>query len=73
MEVNTLTEKRFCDIEEKLAYQEHVIQELNDVVYQQQKQIDRLELNFQQLVDKVKDELEAGPSESGVDERPPHY
>jgi SlyX protein len=68
-----VTEKRFCDIEEKLAYQEHIVQTLNEVIYQQQKQIDRLELTCQQLADKVKNMDETGSMESVVDEKPPHY
>ena len=37
------TEDRFIDIEIKLAHQEHIVESLNQRVYEQQQQIDKLE------------------------------
>lgn len=38
-----MTEQRFVDIETKLAHQEHLVLELNDVITKQQEKIMRLE------------------------------
>ena len=55
---------RFIDIETKLAYQEDLLQELNQVVIKMQQQIDKLELRNQMLRDNLK-QIEASlPGES---------
>jgi SlyX protein len=38
-----MTDQRFVDIETKLAHQEHLLLELNDVITKQQEKIMRLE------------------------------
>lgn len=71
-----MNEDRLVDIETKIAYQEDLVQELNDVVYRQQKQIDRLEAICRSLIDHVKALSEAAEGKPGgvvPDERPPHY
>ncbi len=35
-------EKRIIEFETKIAFQEHTLEELNDVITEQQRQIDRL-------------------------------
>lgn len=60
------------ELETKIAFLENNINELSDVVYQQQKMIDQLELKQQRLSDK----LNALANEDGidiVDQKPPHY
>ena len=68
-----MNEDRFVDIESKIAFHENTIKELNDVVCDQQKQIDRLNLTCRQLTDQIK--KMSGISSGGdlVDDRPPHY
>jgi|TARA_B110000977_G_scaffold193010_1_gene267369 SlyX protein len=64
---------RFINIETKLAYQEDLLQELNQVVIKMQQQIDKLELRNQMLRDNLK-QIEASlPSEGHPNEPPPHY
>ncbi|MDG0995877.1 MAG: SlyX family protein [Gammaproteobacteria bacterium] len=64
---------RFINIETKLAYQEDLLQELNQVVIKMQQQIDKLELRNQMLRDNLK-QIEASlPSEGHANEPPPHY
>lgn len=36
-------EKRIIELETKIAFQEHMLEELNDVITEQQRQLDRLE------------------------------
>lgn len=62
---------RLETLEFKLAHLERAVQELSDVLYRQQQQIDRvLEVN-RQLREQVED-LETRASPGGI-EIPPHY
>lgn len=66
------SEERFVDIEIKLAHQEDMVDELNQVVYRQGRQIDQLEA----LVSKLADHIRTSAQNSGsgpVNEKPPHY
>jgi len=64
---------QLIDIETKLAYQEDLLQELNQIVISMQQQIDKLELRNQMLRDNLK-QIEASlPSDSNPNEQPPHY
>jgi SlyX protein len=67
-------EDRIIELEIKLAYQEDLIQALNQVVIDHQKQLGKLEETCKLLNGKIKslilDGHESGPQ---VDERPPHY
>jgi SlyX protein len=68
-----MSEDRIIELEIKQAYQEDLIQALNQVVAEQQKQIGKLEETCKLLHDKIKS-LAYDPGQStGVDERPPHY
>lgn len=68
-----MTEQRFVDIETKLAHHEHLILELNDVITKQQEKIMRLESLCDSIVERVRSLAEVAPSDSSVDEVPPHY
>ncbi|MBL4868616.1 MAG: SlyX family protein [Pseudomonadales bacterium] len=68
-----MNDKRFEEIETKLAYQEHTIQELNDVIYQQQQQIDKLELICRRHSDTLKEFSVPMDQGKPQDEKPPHY
>ena len=68
-----MNEDRIIELEIRQAYQEDLIQALNQVVADQQKQIGKLEETCKLLHDKIKS-LALGEPHSGlVDERPPHY
>jgi len=66
-------DERLIEIETKVAYQEHTISELNDVIYRQQQQIDQLERICKALTDSVQDMAENTTSNTGGHEKPPHY
>jgi SlyX protein len=68
-----MIEERLVEIESKIAYQEDTVQELNKVIYQQQKQIDRLEAICSSLINHVRDLSEAMAESSITNEKPPHY
>lgn len=69
-----MSEERFIDLESRIAFQEHSLQELNDLVATQQKQLYDLEQFCQLLLKKVNDMPGAvSGSSSATEEKPPHY
>ena len=68
-----MTEQRFVDLETKLAHQEHLLLELNDVITKQQENIMRLEKLCDSIIERVRSLGEALPAGVNVDEKPPHY
>lgn len=68
-----MSEDRFIDIETKLAHQEQLVNELNDVLTEQQSRIMQLEQLSQSLIERVRAIAESGNGEGSGDERPPHY
>lgn len=64
-------EERFIDIEIKLAHQEDLVEELNQVVYQQSRRIDQLEAMVAKLAEHVRNNAHSGPGT--LNEKPPHY
>ncbi|MCQ8103863.1 SlyX family protein [Methylomonas sp. SURF-2] len=68
-----MNEERIIELEIRQAYQEDLLQALNSVVAEQQKQIGKLEETCKLLHDKLKSLARAEPSPGLADERPPHY
>lgn len=68
-----MNEERLVDIETKLAYQEDLIDSLNTVVSNQQRQVDELEGVCRKLVDKVMELSEELATNRVEDAPPPHY
>ena len=60
-------EKRIIEIETKIAYQDKLVDELNNVVYEQQLKIDLLEKKVLDLRKKVVDDI------NPAHQPPPHY
>ena len=69
----TMSEDRLVDIEVKLAHQEQLLIDLNEVVTGQQAKIMQLEELCGSLVDRVRSIGESMPGDGSQDERPPHY
>jgi SlyX protein len=65
------SEERFVDIEIKLAHQEDLVESLNQRVYEQQKQIDKLEAMLTALAEHVRNNAQS--NQTPLNERPPHY
>ncbi|HEY8027164.1 MAG TPA: SlyX family protein [Burkholderiaceae bacterium] len=68
-----MDEERLVDIEIKLSRSEDMLETLNQVVYEQQKKIERLEALYTALLRRVPDSAEADGQRRIEDERPPHY
>lgn len=68
-----MSEERFIDLESRLAHQDQLLNELNDVVTSQQAKIMELNRLCQSLIDRVRSMGDAAPAGDSDDERPPHY
>lgn len=66
-------DERLMNIEIKIARQEDVVDDLNKLVYQQQKKIDALELLCAALARHIQDVRDAATDRSAGNEKPPHY
>lgn len=64
---------RIIELEIKAAYQEDLLQALNNVVSRQQQQIERLEAMCRLLNERIESLSTAGRTGEIVDEVPPHY
>jgi len=69
MELN----ERIIELETKSSYQEHLIQELNEVVVEQQKQIDALQASMQRMSDYLKNNQGSQLARPDEEVPPPHY
>lgn len=65
-------ESRLAELELKFTEQSHALEELSDVVYAQQKAIDVLTLQVQQLSSKL-EAAEPGLVDAARNDKPPHY
>ena len=68
-----MSEERFVDLETRLAHQDQMLHELNDVVTDQQAKIMQLEELCRSLIDRVRSLGEGLSAGDPGDERPPHY
>jgi len=64
---------RLIDIETKMAHQEQLLTELNEVLTDQQAQISRLEALSQSLIDRLNSLVDNAGGGQLTEERPPHY
>ncbi|QPI08231.1 SlyX family protein [Stutzerimonas stutzeri] len=65
-------ESRVTDLEARLAFQDDIIQTLNDVLVEQQRLVERLQLQLSALArrqEEMQSSLDAGEDEAP----PPHY
>lgn len=68
-----MSEERFIDLETRLAHQDQLLNDLNDVVTAQQAKIMELEQLCRALIQRVRSTGEGLPEVDSGDERPPHY
>ncbi len=69
----SMSEERIVELESKLAYQEQMLEELNEVLTDQQARLMRLEQLCRSLVQRMRALGEAVPDGEPEAERPPHY
>lgn len=70
-----MNEQRLIELEIKAAYQDDLLQTLNDVIGQQQRQIDRLEQTCTLLHERIVSLSDNRPPDASAQsiEVPPHY
>lgn len=68
-----MSEERFIDLESRLAHQDQLLAELNDVVIAQQDKIMQLDELCRSLIARIRSMSDTGPEDNPADERPPHY
>jgi len=71
---NVMQNDRLIEIEMKLAYQEDLLQSLNDIIVEQRKLLDLLELRMKKFTEQINNGRENIQfSETAEEELPPHY
>ena len=65
-------ESRVVELETRQAFQDDTIQALNDVVVEQGRVIERLQLQMAELIKRY-DEMVGQYGSEGEEARPPHY
>ena len=66
-------EERLIELEIKVAYQDDLLQSLNNIVTDQQQQIDRLAIVCRVLSEQLKNITDAQNDDRHIDQTPPHY
>jgi len=67
------TDKRMMSLETKVSYQEYMIQELNEVLISQQKQISLLQDHLTRIQEQLKSVRNTETSRPEDEPPPPHY
>lgn len=70
---NRMDEKRIIDLEIRFSHQDDFIHQLNQIVIEQQKIIERLEKDVLDLKRNLNSESGVAPTRSLRDDKPPHY
>ncbi|MEG4314194.1 SlyX family protein [Pseudomonas sp. FIP_A4] len=65
-------ESRIADLEARLAFQDDTIQTLNDVLVEQRRLVDRMQLQLQALARRL-EEMQSSIGGEGDEAPPPHY
>jgi len=68
-----LDPRRLTDLEERLTYQQHLIDQLNEVVLGQARQLERLGRELTNYVAAVERLTQHGQGDDLPHEKPPHY
>ena len=68
-----MSEERYIELESRLAHQDQMLHELNDVVTDQQAKLMQLEELCRTLIDRVRSLGEGMSPGDPASERPPHY
>lgn len=68
-----MNETRLENIETKIAFLEHTVEDLNNIIYAQQQKIDHQQALIDSLVEHVRALEDIVPDRPTSNERPPHY
>ena len=69
-----MSEQKIVELEEKIAFLQNMIDELNMVVFRQGEKLDKLNLKLKDTHDKLLDQSESiSVQNEASDDKPPHY
>lgn len=68
-----MLENRITELESRFAFQESMIQDLNDVIVKQQKKLDEMALSLQVVKDQLESIMPALVAPESEESPPPHY
>ena len=69
-----MSEKKIVELEEKIAFLQNMIDELNMVVFRQGEKLDKLNLKLKDTNEKIMNQSEIiSEKNDDSDDRPPHY
>ncbi len=69
-----MSEQKIVELEEKIAFLQNMIDELNMVVFRQGEKLEKLNLKLKDTHDKLMDQSESiSVQNNASDDKPPHY
>ncbi len=69
-----MSEKKIVELEEKIAFLQNMIDELNMVVFRQGEKLEKLNLKLKDTNEKIMNQSEIiSEKNDNSDDRPPHY
>lgn len=68
-----MNEERIINLEIRFAHQDEFLNQLNQIVVEQQKTIERLQKDIIDLKRNINSESGVAPTRSLADDKPPHY
>lgn len=73
MHIQQMLENRIAELETKVAFQEQLLDELNQALVQQQFDMDKIQLQLRYLANKLKDFQPSNIASQSEETPPPHY
>ncbi|MFZ7216554.1 SlyX family protein [Avibacterium avium] len=73
MQIQVEQAKQIAELETKVAFQEHAIEELNQALIEQQFIIEKMQLQLRHLAAKLKDLQPSNIASQAEETPPPHY
>ncbi|OOF39963.1 SlyX protein [Rodentibacter rarus] len=73
MQIQQMLENRLTELEMKVAFQEQLLEELNQALVQQQFDMDRIQLQLRYMANKLKDFPPSNIASQAEETPPPHY
>ncbi|MFZ7171798.1 SlyX family protein [Avibacterium volantium] len=73
MQIQAEQAKQIAELETKVAFQEHAIEELNQALIEQQFAIEKMQLQLRHLAAKLKDLQPSNIASQAEETPPPHY
>ncbi|MFZ7199170.1 SlyX family protein [Avibacterium avium] len=73
MQIQAEQAKQIAELETKVAFQEHAIEELNQALIEQQFIIEKMQLQLRHLAAKLKDLQPSNIASQAEETPPPHY